>query len=116
MTTGADEIYEKPELIRQLVASLPCAVCHHSNAPDNVRVVEHRGEVWVMAVKCSHCGTESLVFAMVKEEGREVITELTPQEWAKFREMPEISADDVLDVHEFLKDFDGDFIRLFKGR
>jgi hypothetical protein len=29
--------------------------------------------------------------------------------------MPRIDADDVLDAHEFLRDFDGDFVSLFEG-
>jgi len=115
MATGSDEIYERHELVKHLVASIPCAICQHCNAPDNVHVVDHRGEIWVMVVKCSHCGTKGLVFAMIKEEEPEVVADLTSQEWARFREMPEINTDDVLDVHEFLRDFDGDFVSLLEA-
>jgi len=40
------------------------------------------------------------------------MVELTPGEWDQFQKMPQIDADDVLDMHEFLKDFDGDFVSL----
>jgi hypothetical protein len=30
--------------------------------------------------------------------------------------MPRVDADDVLDVHEFLRDFDGDFVGLLEGQ
>jgi hypothetical protein len=117
MATGSDESHEKRELIKHLVASLPCAVCQHHHEPDNVRIVDHRGEIWVMAVKCAHCGAQGLVFAMIQEgEKPEIVNELTSQEWARFREMPQIDADDVLDVHELLREFDGDFVSLFEGR
>jgi hypothetical protein len=117
MATWLDESYEKRELIKHLVASIPCAVCQHHHEPDNVRIVDHRGEIWIMAVKCDHCGTQGLVFAMIQEgEKPEIVDELTSQEWARFREMPQIDADDVLDAHEFLRDFDGDFVSLFEGR
>lgn len=116
MAARSHESYEKRELIKYLVASIPCAVCQHYHEPDNVRIVEHHGEIWIMAVKCDHCGTQGLVFAMIQEgEKPEIVNELTSQEWARFREMPRIDADDLLDVHEFLRDFDGDFVGLFGG-
>jgi hypothetical protein len=115
MATWSDENQEKRELIKHLVASIPCAVCQHHHEPDNVRIVDHRGEIWIVAVKCVHCGTQGLVFAMIQEgEKPEIVNELTSQEWARFRQMPQIGADDVLDVHELLRDFDGDFASLFK--
>lgn len=117
MATEPDESYEKRELIKHLIASIPCAICQHCYEPDDIHIVDHRDEIWVMAVKCSHCGSQGLVFAMIKEGERpEIVSDLTSQEWAKFREMPQIDADDLLDVHEFLKDFDGDFVSLFKDR
>jgi hypothetical protein len=42
-----------------------------------------------------------------------LITDLTEWEYAKFREMAVVGADDVLDLHSFLKDFNGDFSALF---
>jgi hypothetical protein len=117
MAAGSDESYEKRELVKHLIASIPCAVCQHYYEPDDVRIVEHHGEMWIMAVKCDHCGTRGLVFAMIQEGERpEIVNELTSQEWARFREMPQIDADDLLDVHEFLRDFDGDFVNLFEDR
>lgn len=116
MAAGSHESYEMRELVKHLVASIPCAVCQHYHEPDNVRIVEHHDEIWIMAVKCDHCGTQGLVFAMIQEgEKPEIVNELTSPEWARFREMPQIDADDLLDVHEFLRDFDGDFVSLFEG-
>ncbi|MBM4465467.1 MAG: hypothetical protein FJ014_07955 [Chloroflexi bacterium] len=116
MAARSSKSYEKRELVKHLVASIPCAVCQHYHEPDNVRVVDHHHEMWIMAVKCDHCGTQGLVFAVIQEgEGPEIVNELTSQEWARFREMPQIDADDLLDVHELLRDFDGDCISLFEG-
>jgi len=117
MATGLGESYEKREFVKHLIASIPCAICQHYHEPDDVHIVDHRGEFWVVAVKCNHCGTQGLVFAMIQEgETPEIVSELTSQEWARFREMPQIDADDLLDVHEFLRDFDGDFVGLFEDR
>ena len=117
MATGSGESYEMRELVKHLVARIPCAVCQRHHEPDNVRIVEHYGEIWIMAVKCDHCGTQGLVFAMIQEGEKKpkVVNEITSQEWARFREMSPIDADDLLDVHEFLRDFDGDFVSLSRS-
>ena len=117
MADDSDESHNKPELIKHLIASIPCAICHHHYEPSDVQIVDHRDEIWVIAVKCNQCGTQGLIFAMIKEgEKPETISELTAQEWARFREMPQIDVDDLLDVHEFLRDFEGDFANLFEER
>jgi hypothetical protein len=53
--------------------------------------------------------------AIIKEtEESEIVNELTPEEWDRFRKMSQIDADDVLDMHQFLRDFDGDFVSLLQ--
>ena len=115
MATRPDESYDQRELLKHLLAIIPCAVCQHHYKSNDVEIVDHHDEIWIVAVKCSHCGTMGLVFALIKEEKPEVVSDLIPQEWAKFKEMPQIDADDLLDVHEFLSGFDGDFVGLFEG-
>lgn len=115
MAAGSEESHVERELVKHLIASIPCAVCHNHYEPDDVHIVDRHGEIWIVAVECSHCGTQGLVFAMIKEgEEPEMVGELTPHERARLREMGRIDADDVLDVHEFLRDFDGDFVSLFE--
>ena len=46
----------------------------------------------------------------------EVITDLSATELAKFGKNNRITADDILEMHNFLKDFDGDFGRIFSKR
>jgi len=111
----AMEPSEKREILRHLVASIPCAVCQHHYEAGDVRIVDRRNDIWIVAVRCNHCGSKGLILAMVREEKIEIATDLTPEEWTRFQEMSPINADDLLDVHEFLKDFNGDFISLFEG-
>jgi hypothetical protein len=53
--------------------------------------------------------------AAVIKEGKppELVTDLTEEEYAKFRDVEMVCADDILDIHNFLKAFDGDFWHLF---
>jgi len=45
-----------------------------------------------------------------------VITDLTGAELDRFRNADVLTADEVLDMHSFLKDFDGGFSQLFNQR
>ena len=55
--------------------------------------------------------------AIIREDEKaEVITDLTEAELDRFRNMDSLTPDDVLDMHSFLKDFEGDFSRLFSQK
>jgi len=70
--------------------------------------------LWFLGTFCSACHTRYLVAAII-QEGRvaEVATDITEAELDTFRGVAGITKDDVLDMHNFLKDFGGDFSRLF---
>ena len=63
---------------------------------------------------CSSCHAQSLVAAVVRQgKASESIMDITEAELGKFGRMDVVTADDVLDVHIFLKDYDGNFTQLF---
>ena len=103
--------------IRHLVAKLQCSSCSSKYAPNDIYVLGHRDDVWVSAVFCSRCGTQGLVFATVLggqfELKSAALSDLTEQEQALYARLPGLSADDVLDVHAFLRDFHGDVTGLW---
>jgi hypothetical protein len=104
----------KENVIKQVMASLKCDVCRQPYEPDNVTVIGHQGDLWFLKVFCPTCHTQYLVAVVVKEgEAPEVITDLTEEELDKFKDAVGLTADEILDMHDFLKDFDGDFSRLF---
>lgn len=111
-----DDGLAKHLFIKHLITNIKCAVCQSHYEPEDIHIMDHREELWVMAVTCGQCHTRGLVFAIIKEiEESESVTELTTDEWDRFREMSQVDADDVLDMHEFLRDFDGDFVSLLQG-
>ena len=100
--------------IRHLIANIQCVSCGERYARNDIYVLGHHEDVWVSAVVCSRCGTQGLVFASVRE-GEEVEVrqrgaahELSPED------LPALTIDDVLDVHAFLRDFQGDVNALFE--
>ena len=100
-------------LIKRLIASVKCSICGQRYELENISILGHRQDLWYMGARCSACHTRSLVAVVVKEDRvREVITDLTDTELDKFKDMGVLAADDVLDMHNFLKEFSGDFSQL----
>ncbi len=104
-------------LIKKLIASIKCGACGQYYKEDCIDIIEHKEGLWFLKVSCSSCHAKSLVAAIIREDKKaEVITDLTEAELDKFRDVERVRVDDVLDMHNFLKDFDGDFPRLFRQR
>ena len=101
-------------LIKRLMASVKCDVCGQRYEVDNINILGHHEDLWFLSVLCPACHARCLVAAVIKQ-GRvpEVTTDLTKVELDRFRNVGRVSADEVLDMHNFLKGFDGDLSRLF---
>ena len=109
--------FMKENLIKRLMTSVKCGVCGQGYEVDNVNVLGHQEDMWFLSAFCPACHTRYLVAAVIKEgKVPEVITDLTEAELDKFRKMGRVTADEVLDVHSFLKGFDGDFSQLFSQK
>ena len=102
-------------LIKKMIASIKCGACGQYYEEDNIDIIEHSEELWFLRVFCSACHVKCLVAAIIREDEKaEVITDLTKVELEKFKDIDEVTMDDILDMHNFLKDFDSDFPRLFR--
>ncbi|MFQ5996872.1 MAG: hypothetical protein ACE5KP_04530 [Dehalococcoidales bacterium] len=100
-------------LIKKLMASMKCESCGQNYEVYNIDIIGHREDMWFLRVLCSVCHTQCLVAAVVKEgEKPGTVTDLTETELNESKDKL-IEAEDVLVMHHFLKDFDGDFSRLF---
>ena len=102
-------------LIKRIIASIKCGSCGQNYEEDHIDIIEHKEELWFLRVICSSCHVKSLVAAIIREDDTpKVITDLTEGELDRFKNLDGIKADDVLDMHNFLKGFNGDFPRLFR--
>jgi hypothetical protein len=106
-----------------------CGICHRSFEPEDVHVLSRKPDFWMMLVQCTDCHAKSFVAAVMKDgdprEARLALRQLTEQaesgtvtiEAESGEELIEyaepVSAHDVLEMHEFLDSFDGDFRKLF---
>ena len=113
----------------ELAARTHCAVCKTPYGRHGVQVLGRRGDAWIIAVNCAHCDAEGLMIATIEEHAETgildadqeddprptIIYDVSYDEWLDFQERPTIDRDDVLDMHHFLREFDGDFEGLAHG-
>lgn len=107
-----------------------CVVCHRDFDHDDIQVISRKPDIWTMLVECSDCHARNFVAAVMNdgdpEEAQLALRRLTEETISvsslgqENRIEPEgpqtgerVTAGDVVDMHQFLEEFDGDFSRLF---
>jgi len=97
------------------MTSTKCALCGRHYEIDNISILGHDEDLWILEASCSTCGTRCLLAAVVRgDSAPEFISDLTEAELDRFESEDVVTADDILDMHHFLDGFDGDFSRLFE--
>ncbi len=112
-----------------LAAVGQCGVCHRQYTLDDFAVIGHREHLWMVTVVCEGCRNRGVITAVVQGAGPgpdradtsaapprgSRLTDLTPDERARLAAGPAapVTLDDLLDLHHFLDDFNGDFKALF---
>ena len=104
-----------------------CSVCHREFQTSDVHVLSRKADMWMLMVSCSDCHARNFVAAVIGDgdaEEAQLALRRLGEEHIRGRSQIEpeyedaapgepVSIDDVLEMHEFLKDFDGDFAAYF---
>src|SRR5262249_6902394 len=102
-----------------------CSVCHRTFEPDDIHVLSRKPDVWMMVVQCEDCQARNFVAALIGDgdpaAARMALRELSAEQTPAGAEVePDrattgepLGIDDVIEMHEFLQTFDGDFKSLF---
>ncbi|HEY7347414.1 MAG TPA: hypothetical protein VH599_03775 [Ktedonobacterales bacterium] len=125
-------MHAQERLIRRLFTTQHCSHCQCAYEGENVTVLARRSEVWMVMVRCDSCGRKGIFVisfpGSTRSERRKAILEAEAlgegalTEAALADEPPAaadadpgapVTADDVIDMHLFLKGFDGNFAALF---
>lgn len=108
-----------------------CSVCHRDFSTDDIHIINRQPDMWTMMVECTDCHSRNFVAALMNDgdpgEARLALRRLssaasqqlagTNQELDPADILPDgdpVSASDVVDMHDFLNEFDGDFKSLFQ--
>lgn len=95
-----------------LTTTVPCGYCGQQYAETNIELVKQAGSYYTYSVYCQFCSRQNFVTVFInKGEVQEPEVELTGEEIERF--CTPLCSNDVLDMHTFLKKFDGDFGALF---
>jgi hypothetical protein len=102
-------------LLKQLISSsCRCSVCRCTFAREHVRITARQEHLWIVSVRCARCRNQQVFWIALKDDAASAPCDPTDAELERFAALPPVSSDDVLDMHEFLRDFDGDFRNLFE--
>jgi hypothetical protein len=106
-----------------------CSVCHRGFEPDDVHVLSRKSDMWMLMVSCGECQARNFVAAVIGdgdaeeaqlalrrlgEEHVRTRTDIEPEDEGVSGEP--VTVDDVIEVHQFLQGFDGDFKALFRNQ
>jgi hypothetical protein len=102
--------------LRTQLSTFNCSSCGRSYRPSQIRVLAQREELFFVRLSCRGCGTHSVAIVTIQVDDADAAHvdagELEATIEPVQRE-PAVSGDDILEMHEFLRDFDGDFMSLF---
>jgi len=100
---------ERRRLVLKLVSQLHCLDCGQGYDREDFALAHRWEDVWVLTSNCHHChGRSHIVIFMHVDGAPGPGCDLTPEEASAVQRLPAINADDVLDMHLFLSEFDGD--------
>ena len=82
-----------------------CPLCHTHFNPREAKVLDERGDSHLLHIECRCCRSSIVVLVLASELGISsvgLITDLKSDEVIKFKDLPEVSSDDVLDIYNEL--------------
>ncbi len=100
-------------IMKKLIASINCGVCHELYNADNIKILGHEDDMWVISAICSKCKTKALVATIVEEEDIESIADLSEIEYLEVKDGEPVHIGDVLDMQEFLNNYSGNLSEMF---
>lgn len=120
---------ELSQIVRYLKKTLPCSHCQAQYGNDNIEVLSTFDDQGLFSLNCTKCQNQLLVHITISDEernlsdpnkkGRQMIRAhraLTDHEIDAHIHGHIISTDDVIDMHSFLNQFNGDFKKLFSNQ
>ena len=104
-------------IIKNIRSEVRCPHCDGTYTNDDLSVVSAVDNRCVLLAQCHQCHTPILITAAINErhagQKDEIVTE--KRYLQDVREEDFVSSDDVLKIHELLKEYKGDLSQLFRG-
>jgi len=101
------------KFLREQAKDYDCSKCGANHARSDIRLLGKLEAAWIVRVTCSKCATSFKLLVYVDRQRATVSP--VKEEPARPRR-PAVTADDVIDAHDFLDTFQGDAKALFATR
>jgi predicted RNA-binding Zn-ribbon protein involved in translation (DUF1610 family) len=119
---------DSPDWLRTQLTSFTCPACGRRYRDSRIRLLAEREGLFFVDLDCSRCGSHTVAILTVEIDESELsiidaldielAVDLTPEHLDE--PLPPgaapVTADDLLDMHEFLSGFDGDVAALVDAR
>ncbi len=114
--------FDIKKIVEWLGMVLKCPICNHKYNLDKTQILDSEqndgfNQAWILIHSdCGKC--KSSVMFNVEIKGPEIfsvgmVTDLTGKDSAKFKNLGPIKANEIIAIHQALKNFKGDFISSF---
>jgi transcription elongation factor Elf1 len=117
-----------PDWLRTQLTSFTCPACGRRYRGSKIRLLAERDGLFFVDLDCARCGSHTVAIVTVEiDDSQALITDVSdlnlsadalPEHLGE--ELPAaaalVTADDVLEMHEFLATFSGDVTTLLGGR
>ena len=100
---------ELKEIIKQLKKAVPCNVCHKKFQDEDLQVISTYANEGLFHFDCHNCKNQLVVHVSIMTKRNEKHANFN----IKSRSPDKINPNEVLDMHNFLNKFNGDFKELF---
>lgn len=84
-----------------------CPLCNTQYNPLTAKILEEREDAHLIHIECRRCASSIVALILTGGIGISsvgLITDLTSNDVLKFKDVPDLSADDVISLHEVLKE------------
>lgn len=111
--------------LRTELTSFGCGSCGRAYQPGRIRILAQREDLFFVDLACETCGSQAVAVVTIQTDdagARADAGEIQPVQLLERDDAssepagPPVSPDEVLEMHEFLSQFDGDFEALFRPR
>jgi hypothetical protein len=104
------------EWLRTQLATFECPACGIEYRGSPIRLLAERDGLFFVDLDCTSCGSKTVAIVTVEVDDSEpIIADANELRRSEGAGASAVSADDVLDMHQFLAGFQGDVRHLFRA-
>jgi len=98
------------QIMKHLKKNLPCSTCGKKFTDEGISLISSLNNALLFHFTCAGCKNELIAEVSIIEQ-----TQSVNRLNINTKKADAVKPNDVLDIHNFLNNFDGDFIRLFSN-